>query len=219
MSRKPSSFEQLNPPAGERVAHGLAKIALALRHRAWSRARADDLTPTQGEVLALLHRRGPVSLSEVARQLAIGRPTASEAVSTLVDKGLVRKETDATDRRRVTLVLTGAGRRAARQALLWPHFLAEVVDELDVSEQAALVGALQKVIRRLQDRGEIPVSRMCATCTYFRPYRHDDPRRPHHCAYVGLPFGDRDLRFDCAEHEPATGEQLVALGRALSAGG
>lgn len=219
MNNEPTSFEQINPPAGERTAHGLAKIALALRHRAWSGARAHDLTPTQGEVLASLHRRAPASLSEVARQLAIGRPTASEAVSTLVAKGLVRKETDATDRRRVVLALTDAGHHAARQALLWPHFLAEVVDELEASEQAALVRALQKVIRRLQERGEIPVSRMCATCTYFRPHRHADPRRPHHCAYVDLPFGDRDLRFDCAEHEPATGERLVALGHAFSAGG
>ncbi len=215
MNWPPGSFADLNSPVGERVAAGLAKIALALRHRSWREAHASELTPTQGEVLALLHRRAPLSLSEVADGLAIGPPTASEAVATLVAKGLVRKRADEADRRRVALVLTAAGRRAARAALLWPDFLAAVVEELDEVDKAVLVRVLQKLVRRLQERGEIPIARMCSTCRFFRPHVYDDPRAPHHCAYVDLPFGDRELRFDCAEHEPASAEQSAAIARAF----
>jgi hypothetical protein len=62
---------------------------------------------------------------------------------------------------------------------------------------------LVKMIRTLQERGEIPVSRMCVTCRFFRPRVHDDPTRPHHCAFVDAPFGDRSLRLECADHEAA----------------
>jgi hypothetical protein len=42
---------------------------------------------------------------------------------------------------------------------------------------------------------------MCVTCRYFRPHVHSDPERPHHCAFVDAPFGDRALRLDCRDHE------------------
>jgi hypothetical protein len=41
---------------------------------------------------------------------------------------------------------------------------------------------------------------MCATCVFFRPDVHDDPERPHHCAFVDAPFGDRQLRLDCDDY-------------------
>ncbi|MER3418788.1 MAG: MarR family transcriptional regulator, partial [Chloroflexota bacterium] len=27
--------------------------------------------------------------------------------------------------------------------------------------------------------------------------------RPHHCAFVDAPFGDRSIRLDCPDHAPA----------------
>ena len=47
------------------------------------------------------------------------------------------------------------------------------------------------------------MSRMCLDCRFFRPDVHDDPARPHHCAFVDAPFGDAQLRIDCADHQPA----------------
>ncbi|MGH8510685.1 MAG: hypothetical protein ACREU8_04680, partial [Gammaproteobacteria bacterium] len=41
----------------------------------------------------------------------------------------------------------------------------------------------------LQERGEVPISRMCVTCQHFRPGVYDDPDTPHHCAFVNAAFG------------------------------
>jgi hypothetical protein len=67
-----------------------------------------------------------------------------------------------------------------------------------------------KIIRGLQEAGDIPVQRMCVTCRYFRPNVHDDRDRPHHCAFVDAAFGDPQLRLDCTEQEPASAAESRA---------
>jgi DNA-binding MarR family transcriptional regulator len=72
---------------------GLEKIGLALKSQSWQDAGQQGLTPTQGQILALLIDKGNtgIRLSEVAKHLAVTAATASDAVTSLVDKGLVQK--------------------------------------------------------------------------------------------------------------------------------
>jgi len=81
--------------------------------------------------------------------------------------------------------------------------MARAVDVLGREEQEALLLALVRVIRQLQEIDAIPVQRMCSTCRYFDPFIHADADRPHHCHYVNASFGQRDIRIDCREHETA----------------
>jgi hypothetical protein len=89
--------------------------------------------------------------------------------------------------------------------------LLAAVDALDPAEQAVFLRALTRIIRELQERGEITVARMCASCRFFRPDVHADRARPHHCAFVDAPFGDRELRLDCADQEPLEPAEAAAL--------
>lgn len=68
------------------------------------------------------------------------------------------------------------------------------------------------MIRTLQERGEVPVSRMCVTCGHFRAHALPGAARPHHGARVDAPFGDRAWRLDCADHEAAPEEQAERAG-------
>ena len=93
---------------------GLARwgrsIAAALRSQAWEGGTARKLTPTQGQILVFLMERGllPVRLSDVAEALCLTAATASDAVITLVEKKLVRKERSAEDQRALAITLTAA---------------------------------------------------------------------------------------------------------------
>jgi DNA-binding MarR family transcriptional regulator len=196
-------------PLGARVVTGLAKVGLATRHRAWSEGHG--LSPLQGQILALLRSRagGGLRLSDIAHTLAVTAPTASVAVQTLERKGLVRKLRTAGDARARVISLTDAGQQEALRVSGWADFLLSAVDTLTASEQEAFLRGLVKMIVTLQERGEIPVSRMCATCRYFRPRVHADPAKPHHCAFVDAPFGDRSLRLDCADFAAAPPEQAA----------
>jgi DNA-binding MarR family transcriptional regulator len=196
-------FDLAADPPQPRVVTALAKIGLALRTQAWREAETRGLTPTQGQILALLRAHDGMRLGAIAEALAVTPQTASNAVTALVAKQLVRKRARADDARALALTLTPAGVRVADEAARWPDFLLAAIATLDAQEQAAFLTGLMKVVRTLQERGQIPVSRMCLTCRFFRPHVHDDAQRPHHCAFVDAPFGPRALRFDCADHAPA----------------
>jgi hypothetical protein len=102
--------------------------------------------------------------------------------------------------------LTAAGTRLSARTRAWPEFLTQAVGSLSDAEQATLLTALMKMIRTLQEQRQIPISRMCATCTHFRPRVHSNDT-PHHCAFVDVPMGLQHLRLDCTDHEPAPEEQ------------
>ena len=134
-------------------------------------------------------------------------PTASEVVATLERKRLVKRRRSMRDGRVVTVELTAQGARACAPAVGMPNHLAAATEALSSAEQIVFLKGLMKVIRTLQERGEITVARMCVSCRYFRPNQYDDATQPHHCDYLNAPFGDRALRLECAEYEPATVSQ------------
>jgi DNA-binding MarR family transcriptional regulator len=190
------------PPLDGRIATGLHKLGLALKHQEWSHANEHGLSPTQGQILALLAAGDGLTASDVGAHLGIGLPTISEAVTTLAAKGLVRRTPDERHPRARLLRLTPAGRRLSAKTRAWPELLTQAVGALTLVEQTTLLTALMKMIRTLQEEGQIPVQRMCVTCTHFRPHVRDG-NTPHHCAFVDAPMRAAHLRLDCSEHEPA----------------
>lgn len=78
-------------------------------------ATLGDLSLTAYRVL-LLVEEGDERSSEIARRLAVGRPTITYAVDTLVEKGLLERGTAEDDRRVIRLQLTRDGRQALRRA-------------------------------------------------------------------------------------------------------
>ncbi|WP_338664736.1 MarR family winged helix-turn-helix transcriptional regulator [Pararoseomonas sp. SCSIO 73927] len=200
-------FDTLSEPLSRRLASGLSRLSAALRAGQWRLGEARGLTPTQAQALAVIAARGGPGrhaprLSEVAEQLAVSRPTASDAVAALERKGLVARQPDPRDARASGLVLTGEGQAAASDAGDWPAMLLDTAADLSPAEQEMLLRLVVKMIRGLQARGAIAPARLCVTCRHFRPYAHGDALAPHHCAYVDAPFGDRHLRLDCPEQDP-----------------
>lgn len=187
------------PSVADRIATALHKLGLAMKHQTWVLAAADGVSPTQGQILATLAADGPLSGTELGTRLGIKLPTISESVRALTDKHLVEKRPDPRHPRASLVALTATGRSRAAKARSWPEFLATAVGAMDAAEQATFFTGLLKMIRALQEAGQIPTSAMCMTCTYFRP----DVRtgeQPHHCALVDAPLAPSELRLDCPDH-------------------
>lgn len=102
-----------------------------------------DLSVPALRTLLYLARRDGASLSEAAEHIGLTLPSASRLVDGLVDRGLVRRRTSATDRRRVTLGATPKGRtlmevvRAGAQARM-----AKRIAELPAESRTAIVNGL-----------------------------------------------------------------------------
>ena len=108
-----------------------------LHRRAGNRA-------SRQRVLKLLLKHGALSQSEVQEHLGIQAGSFSELAAKMEKRGLIVREKDPEDRRRVVLRLTKDGEVAAGQS-------SEIGDEelfhaLSAEEQEALRGMLQKII-------------------------------------------------------------------------
>src|SRR6185436_15325768 len=111
-------------PTATRTAQGLHKLGLALKHETWLAASEDGLSPTQGQILAIIGGADGARPSHVATRLGVSLPTASDAIRALVDKGLVEKTRDPDDARAQRLRLTARGRTRAARATGWTELLA-----------------------------------------------------------------------------------------------
>lgn len=109
-----------------------------------------ELTFAQARALILLAAHKAVSVSQLARLLDVGNPTASVLVQQLVERGLATRTEHETDRRQTVVRLSeqgaeiGAGRRGEREKQ-WQRWLSQLNDE-ELSGLAHGLSALQQVV-------------------------------------------------------------------------
>jgi DNA-binding MarR family transcriptional regulator len=141
MSRPPVSPESAELAGRLRLA--VARLARQLRQ-----SSGEDLTPTQLSLLASLDAAGPVTLGELAELERVAPPSITRAIGKLVERGLVERDPDPTDRRVVRVGLSATGRellernRCRRNAWLATRMahddqLARLAAAADVLEQLA----------------------------------------------------------------------------------
>ena len=114
----------------------------------WRRGRAaslslartlhPELDPAGYGLLAILHREGPLRVTDLAATVGVGKPTVSRQVALLEELGLVRKEPDPNDGRAAIVSLTEAGTdhvdtfRQRRHAFFREALGAWEADDVDV---------------------------------------------------------------------------------------
>jgi len=194
-------FDEITEPLDRRLADGLTRLAAVARQLDWQAAASAGLSPTQADILRFVASRPEgARLTAAAAHIGVRKATASDAVTTLETKSLLRKQADAADGRAIALKATAKGTRVARE---WPASFGPVVEGLSDNEQEMLLALVIKMIRQLQLRELIAPQRTCVTCRHFRENVAPGTASPHFCAFVGAPMAERHLRVDCPEHESA----------------
>jgi DNA-binding MarR family transcriptional regulator len=194
-------FDEITEPLDRRLADGLTRLAAVARQLDWQAAASAGLSPTQADILRFVANRPEgARLTAAAAHIGVRKATASDAVTTLETKSLLRKQADASDGRAIALKATAKGARIARE---WPASFVPVVEGLSDNEQEMLLALVIKMIRQLQLRELIAPQRTCVTCRHFREDVAPGTASPHFCAFVGASMAERHLRVDCPEHESA----------------
>ncbi len=98
-----------------------------------------DLTFSQVEVLYFISPTGRVTMKSIAEYLKITPPSATEIVSEMEEKGLIKRENDKKDRRVVHIVFTPLSRKlfssiSKRKELI----LQKMIKKLNKKDQAHL---------------------------------------------------------------------------------
>jgi MarR family 2-MHQ and catechol resistance regulon transcriptional repressor len=150
-SRAPS--RSASPAASDRKTDAALKlwVVLARSFNAVSARLAEDiarheLTQTEFAILEVLYHKGPLLLGEVQRKILVTSGGITYLVDRLVEKGLVRREECAEDRRARYAVLTAAGTALIRK--IFPQHTVAVeraLSGLTLAEQREATQLLRKL--------------------------------------------------------------------------
>ncbi|QQC67280.1 MarR family winged helix-turn-helix transcriptional regulator [Paraburkholderia ginsengisoli] len=117
------------PPLAPEALHALAEnlrvVGVKLRRRLREESNVGDFTPSQAQVLTLLERDGPATVTALARAQGMRPQSMGEMLAALKAAGFVNGAPDPNDGRQTVLSLTPAFRkkikasRAAREDWLF----------------------------------------------------------------------------------------------------
>ena len=124
-----------------RQIYGLGRVRREISRHALAELGSQGFT-----ALAIVHREGPIRISEVAQGLAVDISVASRQIAALAEAGYVTRERDATDGRAQVVATTDPGHRV----LVESHrrmvaAFAEVLGDWSEADLAALTQRLQRL--------------------------------------------------------------------------
>ena len=189
----------------KKIVASLERLSQVFRVLLRGKAQGHGVSPIQALFLVHLYHHGPAHrrVSQLAREFDLTRATVSDAVGSLEEKGLIRREPWPHDRRVTTLCLTPTGEHAAWELAAWANVVEEHLTSCSPEEKEVVMRFLMNLIGSLQKSGTISVARMYVTCRFFRPDAHPGEDSSHHCALLDVPLAGSELRTDCPEHELA----------------
>jgi DNA-binding MarR family transcriptional regulator len=146
-------IESEQPSLGE-LAHDLQVVRARLVRRLRQAHETGDLSLSELSALARLEQAGPLQPGQLAEQERVAPQAMSVIVATLADHGLLAREVDADDGRRVVLSATDAGRQLldGRRTAKAKRLATALRDELEPDELqdlAAALALLDRVAARL----------------------------------------------------------------------
>ena len=206
---------EFNPRAlslPQALASALRRLAHLAHTSSWDQWADKRLTPTQRRILDVVaSKRESLTLSALARELGVTPATASDSVSALESKGLLKKRRSEVDGRALALMLTSEGQSSVTALAALPDPLQDAFGALTQEEQEVFYRSTLKMIRGLQEAGSLPVSRMCVRCQHFEPFRQARGPYPHYCHLAASELADRHLRLECPEQLPGSEAQQTQL--------
>lgn len=145
--KQAESTEQSRPELVNTIVQAYMDLFMTMQFNAVSHWLMLELTFAQARALFMLAARKELTVSQLAKLLDVGNPTASILVQQLVERDLVTRTEHTTDRRHTIIRLSpkgaeiGVGRRKARERQ-WQHWLSHLSDE----ELNALARGLRAIV-------------------------------------------------------------------------
>jgi DNA-binding MarR family transcriptional regulator len=147
MMNKIQNNEKSRPDLVNTVVKAYMDLFMTMQFNAVSHWLMLELTFAQARALFMLAARKELTVSQLAKLLDVGKPTASILIQQLVERELVTRTEHETDRRHTIIRLSpkgeeiGAGRRREREKQ-WQRWL----DQLSDDELSALAHGLTAIV-------------------------------------------------------------------------
>lgn len=183
-----------------KIIASLERLSEGFRVLLWEKAKVLGISPIQIQILIFIqfHSDEKCKVSYLAQEFSLTKPTVSEAVKSLEQKGYIERQTEMADTRSHTIHLTEAGKSVVAHTADFANPMLPGIAKIPSAEKGVLLEQLLGVVGQLQRAGVISMQRMCFSCRFYQ--KNGDS---HFCRFLNAPLENCELRLDCAEFEAA----------------
>ncbi len=198
MTENPFNTEAQKIDLNSRLIVGFERIAEVFRVLLWDHAKELGLSPIQIQLLIFLdsHAIELCTVSHLAKEFNMTKPTISDAVKVLSQKELVTKVAGTDDARSYALILSNRGRNVIKQVEGFTEPLYRSVKGFSSEEKETLYRLLTKMIFQLNKDEIISVQRTCFGCKFY-----EKKEQGHYCHFIHEDLKDHEIRLDCNDFE------------------
>jgi DNA-binding MarR family transcriptional regulator len=182
----------------EKIFSALERIHIASRSGLQKSVQGYGVSVLQAQIMRHVDLRKSASVSQLAEQLKVSKPTISDAVASLLEKELVKKIMGAEDARGYHLTLTDKGKIETSNIFSYATPFLKTLNSLNNEQKEAFWDALLYLLKTMQGQGLIPPQRMCFSCQYFEQNKDGDR---YYCKLMKMALSLELLRADCNEHK------------------
>ena len=189
-----------NENTDNKIVAGLERLSTIFRALLWDKAKDMGLSPIQIQILLFsnYHALSLCTVSYIAKEFCVTKPTVSDAVKTLEQKGFITKVSITGDSRSYGISLTETGRQVIHLTENFTSPFNAAIATVTDRDKEILWKNISSLIAALNYAGVINVQRTCTACTH---YRYDNVTA--FCNLLKQELTTRDIRIDCPEFSPA----------------
>lgn len=187
-----------NTSLDNKIVAGLERLSQVFKVLLWDKAKKYGLSPMQIQLLIFIqhHTSDKSTVSYLAQEFNVTKPTISDAVKVLEQKKIIKKKADTGDTRSYTIQLTTAGKNIVLDTEHFVNPVTEVIAGISQPEKIVLWQNIIRLINQLHQTGTITVQRTCHYCKHFSA-----KNKTPYCKLLEQKLLVQDIRIDCAEFE------------------
>lgn len=187
-----------NENLDNKIVAGLERLTQAFRTLLWDKAKEYGLSPIQIQILIFLryHSHDKATVSYLAKEFNLTKPTISDAIKALEQKKLIEKLSDNSDNRSYSIILTEPGIAIVTHTEDFINPVSHIVSAIDPGQKESVWKAISTLIITLNKAGVISTQRTCPNCKYFSP-----TNKAPYCSLLNKKLEPSDIRIDCFEFE------------------
>ncbi len=192
-----TDFQQENIKS--KIVVGLERISEVFRTLLWEHAKKEGISPIQIQILVFVayHKPAYCTVSYLAMEFNVTKPTISDSIKTLEEKKMVKRNYSPEDKRSYHISLTSTGKALVHNVNGYGEPLNKQLDNFNSTELDSLYNSITKVIHGLNQKGIIQIQRSCYACTFHQPSDNK-----HFCTFLNKELTTSNIRLDCPEFEP-----------------
>lgn len=181
-----------------KIVAGLERISEAFKVLLWEKAKALGLSPIQIQILIFIayHKMEFCNVTHLAKEFNVTKPTISDVVRVLINKGFIEKIFPSSDSRSYTIQLTDEGKHIVSKTENFALPIKTQLKNTDASDLNSLFKTISNLIFQLNKSGVLTLQRTCYACKFHQKIQDRD-----YCNLLEKELLNSEIRIDCLEFE------------------